>query len=182
MAINERRKLNLGCGADIRHGYINLDCVEAEGINVVWDLEKFPYPFKEGQFDEIYARFILEHLDNIVKVMREWHRILKVGGKLFIEVPYDTSYSTWSNFQHKRAYNLKTLPMFVPSAITHVKTHDYGLGFGFKSIKQTLWFPKGLHLESYIISPIFNRMHTIYEGTGLRALFPAYSIRAEIIK
>ena len=66
----EKKKLNFGCGTRIMKGYVNLDIVKHKGVDVVHDLNKFPYPFKNGEFDEIYARFILEHLGDLVKVMR----------------------------------------------------------------------------------------------------------------
>jgi DNA modification methylase len=179
------KKLNLGCGADIRKGYDNLDFVKNQGVNIVWNLNKFPYPIKDNTYDEIYARFILEHLDDLSGCLKEWHRILKPKGKLTIEVPYDSSYSTWSNFQHKRGFNLKTFNMFSKNACKKVKTNDYGLGFSFSALKQRLWFPRGLHLESYLLEPLFNLcniIQRIYEESALRALFPAYSIIVELTK
>jgi predicted SAM-dependent methyltransferase len=170
------KKLNMGCGADIKEDYDNLDSVKNPGVNIICDLNKFPYPIKDNTYDEIYARFILEHLTDMENFLRDCHRILKKGGKLIIQVPYDISYSTWSNFQHKRGFNLKTFNMFAKDSKKGVVTKDYGLGFEFAGIKQKLWFPKGLHIESYIFEPIFNLIPRIYEETCLRTLFPAHSI------
>jgi len=47
-------KLNIGCGKDLKEGYVNLDVVNYGG-NQIHDLNKFPYPFEENTFDEIYA-------------------------------------------------------------------------------------------------------------------------------
>jgi len=68
------KKLNLGCGAYIREGYDNLDCVKNPGVNIAWDLNKFPYPIKDNAYDET-AKFILEHLESIEKCLKELHRI-----------------------------------------------------------------------------------------------------------
>ena len=40
-------KLNLGCGKDIRHGYVNLDIVNYGG-NQIHDINAFPYPFEDN--------------------------------------------------------------------------------------------------------------------------------------
>jgi len=37
----------------ILKGYINLDKVPYEGVDVIWYLEKTPLPFDENSFDEI---------------------------------------------------------------------------------------------------------------------------------
>jgi len=180
------KKLNLGCGTRIKEGYVNLDIVKHKGVDVVHNLNKFPYPFKKNYFDEIYARNILEHLDGLVRVMKELHRILKPRGKLIIEVPYQTIIHTWASFQHKRAFTLRTFDGFAKNTKQkyglNVKNEEYNLGFAFSRIKRRLYFPRGLHLESYILEPIFNLIPKIYEETFLRYLFPAFSIIIEFIK
>ena len=54
--MNKTTKLNFGCGADIKKGYINLDKSKIKGVNVVHDLNKYPWPFPGNHFDEIYGR------------------------------------------------------------------------------------------------------------------------------
>ena len=50
-------KLNLGCGKDIKTGYINLDIVDYGG-NEIHDITTFPYPFEDNTFEEIYASHV----------------------------------------------------------------------------------------------------------------------------
>jgi len=54
------KKLNLGCGEDYKEGYINLDILDNEFVDVIHDLNKFPYPFKDDEFGEIYIHHVLE--------------------------------------------------------------------------------------------------------------------------
>ncbi len=56
-------KLNLGCGKQIKEDYTNLDKVALEGVDVVHDLDVFPYPFRDNTFDEILCSHVLEHVD-----------------------------------------------------------------------------------------------------------------------
>lgn len=48
--------LNLGCGTDIRSGWVNLDSAELPGVDVVHDLDRLPLPFEEGRFSLIECR------------------------------------------------------------------------------------------------------------------------------
>ena len=82
------KKINLGCGLDIREGYINVDMVPGPGIDVVHDLDKFPYPFKNNEIDVVYASHIIEHLNDLPKSMAELKRICKPGAKIIIRVPH----------------------------------------------------------------------------------------------
>lgn len=45
--------------------------------------------FKDGEVSEIYASHILEHFSHTetLKVLKEWRRTLKKGGKCYIAVP-----------------------------------------------------------------------------------------------
>lgn len=51
-----------------------------EVVDVVWDLNKCPYPFEDDSVDYVLAKHVLEHLDDVISVMNGLHRILKKGG------------------------------------------------------------------------------------------------------
>jgi ubiquinone/menaquinone biosynthesis C-methylase UbiE len=51
------------------------------------DLNKFPFPFKNGEFDNVLMFGVLEHIYTPYRAMAEVHRILKKGGRFFIMVP-----------------------------------------------------------------------------------------------
>ena len=46
------RKLNFGCGRDIKKGWDNCDKQEGKGI-ITFNADKFPYPFKDNTYDYI---------------------------------------------------------------------------------------------------------------------------------
>lgn len=81
------KKLNLGCGKDTRRDYVNIDRVKLEGVDIVHNLNKFPYPFKDDEFDEVLSLGTLELLDDFLKVMEELHRICKKGARIKIRSP-----------------------------------------------------------------------------------------------
>jgi predicted SAM-dependent methyltransferase len=46
--------------------------------------------FEDGIFDEIYASHVLEHFDYkdaLPQVLKEWHRVMALGGRLYVSVP-----------------------------------------------------------------------------------------------
>ncbi len=42
-------------------------------------------PFEDDSFDVVYCRYILEHVNNPLKVLNEVRRVLAAGGRLFIQ-------------------------------------------------------------------------------------------------
>jgi len=81
-------KINLGCGNDIRSGYINIDRFNNTGeVDLKSDLGALP--FIDGSVDEIFTSHVFEHIgiNDIYSVVEEWKRVLKVNGKLEIRVP-----------------------------------------------------------------------------------------------
>jgi SAM-dependent methyltransferase len=114
------KKLNLGCGRDIKESFVNLDSVKMPGVNVVHNLNKFPYPFKENTFDFVYASHILEHLDNLVKTMQELHRISKNNATIAIKVPFFPSMYAASDPTHKNFFTYLTWDYFTDINHNHV--------------------------------------------------------------
>jgi len=98
-------KLNIGCGNKSEAGYINLDKIKLDGVDVVHDLDTFPYPFRDNTFVEIKAIDVLEHINDIAMAMQELHRIMKTGGVLYVRGP-DAEYpeELWRDPTHKRAF------------------------------------------------------------------------------
>lgn len=108
------RKLNLGCGRDIREGYVNLDSAALEGVDVVHDVSKRPWPFKESEFDEILCKHVLEHFDDLMPVLAELLRITKPDGRIIIHVPYFASPGAFADPTHKRFFTYDTFRYFQP--------------------------------------------------------------------
>jgi predicted SAM-dependent methyltransferase len=89
------RKLHLGCGRDIKKGWVNVDIAPLPGVDMVVDLEKTPYPFRDNEFSEIEAHHTFEHIGNFMPMMEELHRICKPGAIIRVSVPYYASPAFW---------------------------------------------------------------------------------------
>ena len=176
------RRLNLGCGRDIRAGWVNLDCARLPGVDVVHDLNRLPLPFADGEFMEICAKDVLEHLDYI-PLLRELHRVLGVGGSLDIQVPHFTSAGNFIDPTHRRLFSIRTFEFFVAGGEFG---RDYYFDFQFARLgARRLTFLGGPLFWNKLVSPLVNahpQVQKYYELTFLSRLFPAENIRVRLIK
>lgn len=100
------KKLNLGCGQDIKKGYVNLDKRKLHGVDVIWDINKQPLPFKNNEFDEIYADNVLEHTEDVVSTVNELWRITKGGGLIKLVLPSWNAADAYTDPTHKHFFTL----------------------------------------------------------------------------
>lgn len=117
-------KLNIGCGRDIRKGWVNLDKdSKIGGVNVNHDLNEIPLPFKENSCVEILCSHVLEHFSfkHIVRLMNEFHRILKKEGTLVIKVPYYNSNDSHIPIDHVTMFGFCSMDFFEGDYINHYK-------------------------------------------------------------
>ena len=106
------KKLNFGSGTDLKRGYVNVDIVKIPGTDIIYDFDKFPYPFKNNEFDEIYTSHVLEHLNDLKSVMKELKRICKPGAKIIIRVPHFSCGVSYRDPTHKRLFSYFTFDYF----------------------------------------------------------------------
>ena len=113
--MNLKTKLHLGCGHVIKDGWLNHDIAELPGVDVVHDLRTFPWPFEDGQFDEVFADNVLEHLRDTTRTMEEIYRITKPGAKIFLGVPYWNSFEAWGDPTHERLFSEEVFEFYDPT-------------------------------------------------------------------
>ena len=86
-------KLNLGCGRKLLEGYVNVDMTwdgdHPERPDVICDIRDLRPKFKDEVADEILALHCIEHVHSweALPMLKDWHRVMKPGGKLIIECP-----------------------------------------------------------------------------------------------
>jgi len=83
-------RLNLCCGYDIRPGFVNIDIRKTHPDVMVLDLEKdLLKPFQDNSVEEIVAKDCVEHMSwrRVEALLRDMYRVLKNGGKVYIQVP-----------------------------------------------------------------------------------------------
>lgn len=107
-----RRVLDIGCGPNKVPGATGMDRMPMPGVDVVHDLNARPYPFDDNAFDEIHARHVLEHVDDMIGVMEELHRIARPGGKIYVAGPYYASADAFRDPTHRRAFTEQSFDYF----------------------------------------------------------------------
>ena len=124
MSNDQKVRIDLGCGKKKRAGSIGVDWSDQHDADVVHDLNVFPYPFESSICDEIYIDNTLEHLDDVVRVMEEIHRICKPGGFVKVIVPYFRSVWACVDPTHKHFFTVNSLAYFDPDHI-FCQRYDY---------------------------------------------------------
>lgn len=112
----ELKKLNLGCGLAKFDGFINVDKSSLVKPDELADLEVFPWPWKDREFQHIIAKDILEHLgktgDDFVNVIKEMYRISENGAIWEIQVPHWRCDTALDDPTHKRVVTSNMFNMF----------------------------------------------------------------------
>ena len=97
--------LDFGCSTQKRDGAYGVDIDFTNKPDILFDLNKFPYPLRDSSVDRITAHHILEHLGDLYGIFREAYRVLKDGGDFFIEVPHFSCRVAYSEPEHNRYFS-----------------------------------------------------------------------------
>jgi SAM-dependent methyltransferase len=167
-------KINLGSGAKPIQGFANIDKNRnSPNVNLVCDLDLYPWPFKDESVDEIRIAHCLEHLTDHNRAMKEIHRILKKGAMAKVTVPHFTWQLAFQDPTHKHFFGYHTFSYYCG---------DCGyFDFQFSKCRTRLEFGKRLSLWNHLLEPVFNRFPDAYEQSPLR-MFPALCVHAELVK
>jgi len=150
------KKLNLGCGKDIKKGWTNLDNIKLKGVDIIHDINKFPYPFKDNEFDEILCSHILEHVEDIIQTLRELHRITKNKGKIKIRSPHFSSGVGYWDLTHKRLFSYFSFDYF--------QGNCHWVDIKFKILKRKINFTRlNFTFLNKIMNPLINLSPLLYE-------------------
>ena len=81
-------KLHLGCGRKFIPGFVHIDALQYNHVDHCQQVGELGN-FANGSVSLIYACHVLEHFSRwqYLKVLSEWHRVLKPGGVLRLSVP-----------------------------------------------------------------------------------------------
>lgn len=107
-------KLNLGCGYQIKEGYLNVD--KFGNPDFFWDLENFPWPWEDNSVEEVILHHVLEHLGQstgtYLKIIQELYRVCTHEAVIDIRVPHHRSDNFIIDPTHVRIITAEGLSLF----------------------------------------------------------------------
>ena len=111
-------KINLGCGEDYRHGWVNVDFNKEVKADFYADFAK-KLPFKDNYADFILLDNVLEHItpDKFFFFIEELHRVSKNGAKIKICVPHYSSMYALKHPTHYKYFGIGTFDILRPEKI-----------------------------------------------------------------
>jgi predicted SAM-dependent methyltransferase len=95
-------KLNVGCGRrDFGKEWVHIDGADYPHIN---SKDVFLGNYKDNSVDIIYSSHLIEYFDReeVVSLLKSWHRVLKPTGELLIAVPdFDAIVKLYSDKEYE---------------------------------------------------------------------------------
>lgn len=172
-------RVNLGCGNDLRDGYINVDASAAVNPDKVWNLEETPLPFDDNSVDEILANHVMEHIHNFIPLMHDIHRICKPGARIHIKTPFYASWGQFNDPTHVRFFSPFTFNYF--NTWTNYSHEVSADKVAFEPAKIRLNYAVGrAKILNWIFNPIVNLHHAFY-CRFFAWILPASEIQYELV-
>lgn len=168
----QRETLNLGCGRKYLAEAVNVDVTPTTRPDVVHDLNVRPWPFADDAFREVLAHDVLEHLDNLVAVMEEIHRVCRAGAHVKITTPHFSCANAYTDPTHRHA-----LGWFSFSYFTDESDLGFYSGARFRPVRTQLVFRPTL--VNKLIWRLANRYPAAYEQRWAW-IFPAWYLYFEL--
>jgi ubiquinone/menaquinone biosynthesis C-methylase UbiE len=155
-----KKILNIGCGNDT-HGTHFIDIYPTRKNVIKCNADEDELPFPDNTFDEVYAKFIIEHMKNPHNFLKKCFRVLKNGGKIKIisdnagcwvfhfPIKFDYSLQHYDNsIRDKEGHLDKHYSIYTP---LHLRNHLSATGFTNIRIKY-MWFEnKTTSLKNHLL-------------------------------
>jgi predicted SAM-dependent methyltransferase len=151
------QKLNVGCGRNVREGWINLDSYPLPDVDVVADLENCattPLPLESDSVNEFLLSHVLEHIRNVLPMMQELHRVAMPGATMVVRTPYGSSDDAFEDPTHLRQ-------IFVGSFGYFSQPYYWRADYGYRGdwIAESITLEIALHLRHLPDAEIWDRIH-----------------------
>lgn len=111
--------LDVGCGACKQQGYVGMDIQPLPGVDIIHDVESFPWPLPNESVVRVLCSHMVEHINpargGFLRFMNELWRVCKPEAQLLIITPYCISMGYFQDPTHCNPCNEATWTYFDPS-------------------------------------------------------------------
>jgi len=154
--------LDVGCGCNKTPNAIGIDrrisdrAPLEKQCDIEHDLGSYPWPIEDNAFDLIICQHVIEHLPDTIKTMEEFNRILRPGGKVFLETPHYSWFEAYRHYEHYHKFSAQSFDYFLKGNLFYKTDFMYAdrgiffddftnvLGIGFLANKCIRFYEKRL--------------------------------------
>lgn len=110
---NQPVRIDIGCGKNKKEGFLGVDILKFEGVDIVMNAAIERWPFEDASVDEVHSSHFVEHLEAAERIhfVNELYRVLKpteydnagkaIKGLATIIVPHWASQRAYGDLTHK---------------------------------------------------------------------------------
>ena len=160
----------MGCGRNKFDGTEGIDFSDNSYADIMHDLNVFPYPIQDNSYDVILCRNVIEHVQDIVGLMEEIHRVGKSKADVIITTPHFSSLYSYQDPTHIRHLAYDSMDYFT----AETKHSNFYSDKRFKMIDKSIDFGKSFPL-SYLAKFFFKLSKHKYEK-HFAFIFPCNSL------
>jgi SAM-dependent methyltransferase len=174
-------RLNLGCGRDIRDGWVNIDCAPVPGVDHVVNFDEKPVlPFDDDSVACSEGSHVIEHLRDPLPFMAELWRVTRPGGRAVFRCPYGSTDDADEDPTHVRRMFAGSWGYF---GQPHYHRADYGYRGDWQPVRVELMMFPGLEecTDGELASMVRFQRNVVAEMTAtLRCVKPRREARLEL--
>lgn len=111
--------LDIGCGSKKAEGAVGMDIFGYPGVDIVHNVESYPWPLETSQFDKVICQHVIEHIDDVALFMKEVHRVCKDDAVVEFTTPHFSSINSWVDPTHKKHFSLQWYKLFTEGYLVH---------------------------------------------------------------
>jgi len=119
-----RIQLDLGCGPTKPNGFIGVDRFALPRVDIVANLD-CSLPFRDDSVDLLFASHSLEHVSDLMAVIKEIYRVCKHGAQVCIVAPYYQQGLNLANPYHTQVFNEHTPRFWTTSPVSGIPEKEF---------------------------------------------------------